>query len=178
MRDASKPIFVTPPAGSGDTDIRRRSLLACALFALTPAWARHPGGARADLQIASDGDELRFVPDRLVCEERARVRLHFHHAGRISSDPHDWVLLKPGTAEAFIHDADRQTEVRGVPPQDRAYVIAATPLCPRGETVTVDFTAPAAGEYPFVCSVPGHGEVVQGILTVLRRARRAAAPAS
>lgn len=150
-------------------DARRRLLLTCAIFALTPASARALVPGRVDLRIASDADALRFVPDRLECEERARVRLHFHHAGRISSDPHDWVLLKPGTAESFINAADRQTEDGVIPARHRVDVIAMTPLCARGHTVSVDFTAPPAGEYPFVCSVPGHGAMMRGTLTVQRR---------
>lgn len=149
-------------------DVGRRSLLAGALCIALPVLGRDRPVARTDLRIASDGDELKFVPDHLLCSEHARVRLHFHHAGRISSDPHDWVLLKPGTAEQFIRDADRQTEDRVVPPQDQADVLAATALCARGQTVMVDFTAPAAGEYLFVCSVPGHGETMRGTLTVVR----------
>ena len=157
-------------------DVGRRALLGSALFVLVPTWARSTDVARVNLVVASDGDELRFVPDLLICEEQVRVRLHFHHAGRISSDPHDWVLLEPGTAARFINDADLQTENRVVPLRDRADVIAATPLCARGQTVTVDFTAPAVGEYPFVCSVSGHGAMMRGTLKVISRGRSASVP--
>jgi azurin len=129
-----------------------------------------PAGAAARvvrLKIASDGDELAFKPDHLTCPSGAAVRLSFHHAGTISSDPHDWVLLKPGTEPAFLADADKQPNDNVVvPPQDKDMVLAATPMCPKGKTVTIRFTAPAPGDYPFVCSVPGHGETMHGILTV------------
>jgi azurin len=70
---------------------------------------------------------------------------------------------------AFLADADRQQdEQQPIPPQDANMIIAATPLCPRGKTVTVTFIAPAPGDYPFVCSIPGHGQTMHGILTVTR----------
>ncbi len=156
--------------GQEGCDAGRRSLLTCALLALLPAWSRSANVPETQLRIASNGDELAFVPDRLSCEAGARVRLHFHHAGRIVNEPHDWVLLKPGTVASFIADADRQPEVGIMPPQHRTDVIAATPLCPRGGTVTVTFVAPNPGEYPFICSVPGHGEMMRGTLTVSARA--------
>ncbi|HEX4507749.1 MAG TPA: plastocyanin/azurin family copper-binding protein [Alphaproteobacteria bacterium] len=124
-------------------------------------------GKTIKLRIASDGDEMAFKPDRLRCPAGAEVRLSFHHAGEISSDPHDWVLLKPGTEKAFLADADRQTDDSVViPPADKDMVLAATPLCPKGRTVSVTFTAPAPGAYPFVCSVAGHGESMNGVLIV------------
>jgi azurin len=119
------------------------------------------------LRIASDGDELRFKPDRLTCPAGATVRLILHHAGEIIDDPHNWVLLKPGTLDAFLADADKiEDDTTVVPPKDKDMVLAATPMCKRHKTVTITFTAPAPGEYPFVCSVPGHGATMRGILIV------------
>jgi azurin len=120
-----------------------------------------------ELHIASDGDELRFVPRRLTCPSGATVRLFLHHAGEIISDVHNWVLLKPGAKNIFIRDADREPdESLVVPPGDEYLVLAATPLCGRGQTVIAEFTAPPPGEYPFVCSIPGHGATMAGVLLV------------
>jgi azurin len=120
-----------------------------------------------ELHIATDGDDLAFKPKHLSCATGADVRLFFHHTGEILDDIHNWVLLKPDAKKAFLHDADREPdETVIVPKGDEYMVVAATPLCGRGQTVMVEFIAPAPGEYPFVCSVPGHGEVMQGLLTV------------
>ncbi len=123
-------------------------------------------GAPIELRIASVGDELAFEPDHLTCPTGASVRLIFHHAGEIISDPHNWVLLKPGTEAAFFADADKQSDVKAIPDGDAAMVLTATPICGKGEITMVDFVAPAPGQYTFVCSVPGHGETMQGVLTV------------
>jgi azurin len=118
------------------------------------------------LHIASDGDQLGFRPDHLTCKTGVQVRLFFHHAGEILDDPHDWVLLKPGHLKAFLADADKSTGDTVIPANDRPMVLASTPLCGKQHTVMVEFTAPAPGDYDFICSVPGHGETMRGILTV------------
>jgi azurin len=116
-----------------------------------------------EIRVASDGDALGFVPQHLICPSGARVRLFLHHASEIINDVHDWVLLKPGAKSAFVRDADQEPdETVIVPSGDGHMVLASTPLCGRGQTVFVEFTAPAPGEYPFVCSIPGHGATMSG----------------
>lgn len=149
----------------------RRSLAAVLLvMPLVPDWVMSSARRVVEIDIASDGDRLVFIPDHLTCATGVHVRLRFRHLGEIIDDPHDWVLLKPGMESAFLAVADNEQDDGVVIPLDaRNMVIAATPLCARGKTVTVEFTAPAPGEYPFVCSVPGHGETMRGILTVTAR---------
>lgn len=143
-----------------------RRLVLLGLFGAVSHQAAAAQGRRVQLNIASDGDELLFKPDRLACPTGARVRLTLRHTGEIIHDPHNWVLLKPGFEAAFVADADRQAEDVSIPPGDEHMVLAATPLCPMGKTVSVEFTAPAPGSYTFVCSIPGHGGTMRGILTV------------
>jgi azurin len=117
-----------------------------------------------ELHIASEGDDLAFTPDHLSCPSGANVRLFFHHTGEILHDPHDWVLLKRGTKNAFLAEAIKEPDETAV--VDKSMVLAATPMCGKGQTVMIEFIAPAPGTYAFVCSVPGHGDTMQGILTV------------
>jgi azurin len=116
-----------------------------------------------DLLIESDGDFLAFKPDTLTCPSGATVRLTFHHGGKFLSARHNWVLVYPGQMEA-VDKAVENNE--GIIPKDDKRVIAVTPMCDKGVTVMTQFTAPAAGEYPFFCSTPGHGECMNGILRV------------
>jgi azurin len=149
-------------------DRTRRSLIAIiASLPLLPTGIAFAAGKTVTLHIASDGDELAFKPDHLTCPAGATVKLILRHGGKIIDDPHNWVLLKPGTTDAFLADADKiEDDTTVVPPQDKDKVLAATPMCQRHQTVTITFTAPAPGDYPFVCSVPGHGETMHGTLTV------------
>ena len=116
-----------------------------------------------DLYIASDGDFLAFRPDTLTCPTGALVRLTFHHAGEVLSARHNWVLVYPGELEAVSKDS---LENDGILSKDDPRVIATTPLCDKGETVTTQFIAPPPGDYPFLCST--HPEDMRGILHVTK----------
>ena len=45
-------------------------------------------------------------------------------------------------------------------------MVAHTKLLGGGESDEITFTAPAAGEYPFICTFPGHFAIMQGVMTV------------
>jgi azurin len=116
-----------------------------------------------DLHIESDGDFLAFQPDTLICPTGALVRLTFHHAGQILSARHNWVLVYPGQLEAVTKDALQND---GILSNDDPRVIAATPICDKGETVMAQFIAPPPGDYPFLCST--HPEDMRGNLHVTK----------
>ncbi len=100
----SKDPVKNPRAGL----VRRPVVLGLAVLPLAGCKPRNV--AAVELHIASDGDQLAFKPDHLFCPTGADVRLFFHHAGQIIDDPHDWVLLKPGTVDAFLADADKSPD--------------------------------------------------------------------
>ena len=120
-----------------------------------------PEQKAVDLFIESDGDFLTFRPVTLTCPTGAMVRLTFHHAGRIISARHDWVLTYPDQLNAMVKDA---LDKDGVILKDDPLVIASTPMCDKGQTVTTQFVAPKPGDYPFLCAT--HPEDMQGILHV------------
>ena len=54
-----------------------------------------------------------------------------------------------------------------VPEQYRDRVIAASPVLHSGETTEIQFTAPLQkGDYPVVCSFPGHWAIMKGTVVV------------
>jgi len=121
---------------------------------------------QVQLHIASDGDLLAFKPDQLTCPAGAAVHLTFSHTGKYISQDHNWVLTVPGAAEAVAKAAVAAGENSGWVPRGDRRILAATPPCPKGQHVSVDFIAPPPGDYPFLCTNPGHGEVMHGILHV------------
>lgn len=125
-----------------------------------------PPSARrtVDLFIQSDGDFLAYKPDALTCPSGAIVRLTFHHGGKFLSARHNWVLVRPGQMEAVDKSVEHD---EGLVSKDDPRVIAFTPMCDKGASVMIQFTAPPTGEYPFFCSTPGHGECMNGILHVI-----------
>lgn len=133
---------------------------ACALASTTPCVA--------DLKIQSDGDFLAFTPEELTCQTEAQVRLWFHHAGKRVMQEHNWVLVMPGSEDAVEQAAIQAGEKSGWLPRGDKNVLAATPMCGLGKTEMIEFVAPAPGDYPFICSFPGHGAEMRGVLHVTR----------
>ena len=144
--------------------VSRREFVVAVVLLPTAIFADMP--ATVSLYVASDGDFLAFKPDELTCPAGARVSLTFHHAGRRVQQKHDWVLLKPGTADAFMQAVLAAGQKDNWMPPDDPRVLAATPQIDPGESVTIEFTAPPPGDYPFVCTYTGHGDVMRGVLHV------------
>jgi azurin len=144
--------------------ISRRSFLVVSLALPIAGLADTP--ATVQLRVETDGDFLAFRPAELTCPTGAHVELTFHHAGSRVQQKHDWVLLQPGTADAFMQAVMDAGEKHDWMPPNDPRVIAATPQIDPGETVTIEFTAPPPGDYPYVCTYTGHGEVMRGVLHV------------
>jgi len=55
-----------------------------------------------------------------------------------------------------------------IPAAHQDDIVASTPMSTPGTTVEVTFTAPsAAGDYPYICTFPGHYVTMQGIMHVV-----------
>ena len=86
--------------------------------------------------------------------------------------PHNIVFTAPGALEKVAHAAGTMA-----PPTDESVkpyvpkmpeVLAATHMANGGETVSVSFDAPKKpGEYPFVCTFPGHWVRMYGVMVVV-----------
>jgi len=86
---------------------------------------------------------------------------------------HNFVLIKPGStqtvgaaADALARDPDgaQKQYVPRIPE-----VLHFTKLLTPDEEVTIEFKAPSQpGDYPFLCTFPGHWRIMNGILRVVR----------
>jgi azurin len=48
-------------------------------------------------------------------------------------------------------------------------VLFATPLVSSGKNFRLDFTVPdKPGDYPFICSFPGHWQTMRGVIKVVK----------
>jgi azurin len=83
--------------------------------------------------------------------------------------PHNLVLVKPGKAEAVgtlaLELGARGFEKAFVP--DSPEILAATKLVDPSKEDTIHFTCPnQPGEYPFLCTFPGHHQLMRGTMVV------------
>lgn len=120
------------------------------------------------LQLASKGSTPYYDTERLEVKAGSRVTLIFKNAADPgSSRQFNWVLAKPNTQLKVVSDGQSEgsPETSYVKPGD-PNVIAYTRLVAAGESDTITFTAPAPGDYPYLCTFPGYYTTMKGVLTV------------
>lgn len=109
-------------------------------------------------------DMMKFNMSEIKVPAGKEVKLILKHTGKIADNVmgHNWVLLKEGTdMNAFAAEATKAKD-QGYIPNDGKDTYAYTSVIGGGETTEVTFMPPAAGEYTFVCSFPGHFGAMQG----------------
>ena len=112
-------------------------------------------------------DMMKFNADRIEVEG-TKVKLELKHTGKMDKQAmgHNFVLLKPGTDPAVWSGKAIAAAATDYVPAGDAEMIAATKLIGGGESDTIEFEVPGPGEYPFLCSFPGHVAMMKGVLVV------------
>jgi azurin len=116
-------------------------------------------------------EQMRYDTPRLVVEAGKPIELRFENADFM---PHNLVVIKPGTRTvvgdlAFVMKPEQLDSARRAYVPDSSYILAATKLLNPGGAETLKFTAPVEeGDYEYVCTFPGHFQVMWGTLVVTR----------
>jgi len=123
---------------------------------------------RGNLLFVQAAAGLQFSPTQLRITPGSKVKLVFENPDIMM---HNWVLLKPGSFEEVGVLADKLAsqpdgmEKQYLPDTDKI-LVASKLLGPKAKQEIV-FTAPTEpGEYPYVCTFPGHWRIMKGVLTV------------
>lgn len=117
-------------------------------------------------------DRMRFHPTHFTVRAGETITLTLENVGRMPKETmgHNLAILeKSVNANAFAAASIGAAPQDYIAPEYADRVIAATGILGPGETEVITFTAPAApGEYPFVCSFPGHTPAgMKGIMEVV-----------
>ena len=88
---------------------------------------------------------------------------------------HNFVLIKPGTSEKVGLEADKLAQSQAGSLAKLLYVpkmpevLYATPLVNPGKSYTLNIKVPdTPGDYPYLCTFPGHWRIMNGILRVTK----------
>ncbi|MEX2235512.1 MAG: PVC-type heme-binding CxxCH protein [Cyclobacteriaceae bacterium] len=139
-----------------------------------------PEPAGADLPVGETGaivitikaleNEMKYDIKNFTVEAGKPVQIIFVNPDFMQ---HNLVITKPGTMETVGKAADKiASDPKGaamhyVP--DMPEVLFNTPLINPQETVKLEFIAPEQpGDYPYVCTFPGHWSIMNGVMKVVK----------
>lgn len=122
----------------------------------------------AEITIESN-DMMKFNTSILEVTEGQTVKLTLKHVGEMEKKAmgHNWVLLKKGVdKDTFAGAAIAAADNDYIPADRMDDIIAHTKMLGGGESDTIEFEAPAVGDYQFLCTFPGHVALMNGSLVV------------
>lgn len=144
-------------------------LVACGGAAAPAATAvpAKPTGAPFTLDLGTKGDELAFDKTALAAPAGSRITIRFsNNAGAGSGMLHNVVVVKPGASDGVAADGIAAGEAAGYLKSNDSRVIASSKMIKGGEKTEFSFDAPAPGEYPVICTFPGHYVLMKLTLTI------------
>ena len=112
--------------------------------------------------------QMKFTESTITARRGQRVELTLNNTDDM---PHNIVIFRRGSMaeyekELFGSLNEPNAQLRGFVP-DSPNVLVASRLLNAGESTVVTFDAPnEPGEYPFVCSFPGHWATMRGVLRI------------
>ncbi|NNC69834.1 MAG: azurin [Flavobacteriaceae bacterium] len=130
--------------------------------------AKEKEPANNDVVIEAD-DNMRFNKKRIVVNGGQKVKITLKHTGQMAVDlmGHNLVILKKGTnLNEFGQKANAAKDTEYIPADMKDAVIVHTKMIGGGEETTIEFDAPEAGEYDFLCSFPAHYAIMKGKFVV------------
>lgn len=133
-----------------------------------PAAAAVDPNAKADVEVAigTEGDAMAFDKKEFEVKAGQTVKITFKNNASPGGLQHNLLVVKPGSEQAVANAAIQAGNDKGWVPAGDSNVLAHTKLINAGETDSITFVAPAAGDYPYICTFPGHAMVMKGVMKV------------
>lgn len=147
----------------------------------TLAGGKKPGDTKTGQQTAKTGTDttitikvvehvMQYDKKQITLKAGQKVVINFENPDFMQ---HNLVIIKPGTLQKVGAAADilardpKGAEKQYVPAVPE--VLFATKLLNPEENVKLEFTVPnTPGDYPFVCTFPGHWRMMNGIIKVVK----------
>lgn len=137
------------------------------------------GAARVSAEPVSEititTKKVGFFYDIAEFEVKAGTKVKIKLINPADSTPpqgHNLVIIKPGTDGQLIAAAlqlagDPKGLEKGYVPEGD-YIVASSKLINAGEETEMEFEAPKeAGDYPYICTFPGHFATMKGVMKVV-----------
>jgi len=114
--------------------------------------------------VITSNDAMQFNKKEIKVKAGEPVKITLKHIGKMDKNVmgHNFVLLKQGVSLVVFANKAASFATNQYIPKATEDVIAYTKIIGGGETAVIEFDAPAAGEYEFLCSFPGHSGMMKG----------------
>jgi putative membrane-bound dehydrogenase-like protein len=136
----------------------------------TPAATAATGPAKQTIVIKVIKDVMKYDRQLITVKAGTTVQFVLQNTDFMQ---HNFVLIKPKTTEKVGAAADNLAKgndgarLQYIPKMPE--VLLATPLVNPGNKYTVTFKIPdTPGDYPYICTFPGHWRIMNGILRVTK----------
>lgn len=118
--------------------------------------------------VGNTMSDMKFDQTELHVAAGSSVHLTLQNQATDEAMQHNWVLIdKSANVDEVAMAGLKAGKDNEFVPKDDARVLAHTKVLGPGGSTDITFTAPAEkGEYPFICSYPGHYKMMNGKLIV------------
>ncbi len=123
--------------------------------------------SEGEIVIQPVDNQMQYATDAFTVKAGTTVTLVMDNIATMEAMQHNIVILAPDADINAIGIAAVQAGADSEYIPDDASVLFYTPLAAAGDRVVVEFTAPEPGEYPFICTFPGHYSLMKGVMTVV-----------
>jgi azurin len=119
--------------------------------------------------VVEASDNMRFNVKTITVNGGQKVKITLKHVGKMSKDlmGHNLVIINNDVKmNDFAQKANTAKDTDYIPAEYSANIIAQTIMLGGGEETTIEFDAPAAGTYDFLCTFPAHYAIMKGKFVV------------
>ena len=114
--------------------------------------------------VITSSDVMKFDVRKITVKAGQKVKLTLQHSGKLDKRimGHNVVILQKGVKLSEFAKKAAPSKDNDYIPVGTTDVIAHTKMIGGGESSTIEFTAPEAGIYDFICSFPAHYAMMKG----------------
>ena len=114
--------------------------------------------------VLTSNDAMQFNKKEIKVVASEKVKITLKHIGKMDKNVmgHNFVLLKQGVNVIAFSNKAAGSRSNDYIPEGTQDIIVHTKMLSGGETDIIEFDAPLAGTYDFLCSFPGHSGLMKG----------------
>ena len=118
--------------------------------------------------VITGNDVMKFNTNEIKVKSGQKVKLTLRHIGKLDIKimGHNFVILKKDVDISEFAALAASANDNQYIPKDSEDILVHTDLIGGGQTTSIEFDAPEAGTYSFLCSFPGHYAMMKGTFIV------------